>query len=54
MTMSDEKQAVVGVSAAPMPPADVSHSAPATDIEHAGVADDPRAWSNARKVRVHH
>lgn len=26
----------------------------ATDIEHAPVHDDPRQWSNARKVRVNH
>ncbi|RPD56171.1 vacuolar DHA amino acid exporter [Lentinus tigrinus ALCF2SS1-7] len=48
MIMSDEKRAAVAVA----PSADVTHSVPATDIEHAGVVDDPRAWSNARKLTV--
>ncbi|TFK81687.1 MFS general substrate transporter [Polyporus arcularius HHB13444] len=50
--MSEEKQAAIAVAPAPAPAADVPRSSPALDIEHAGVADDPRAWSNARKLSV--
>ncbi|RDX46519.1 vacuolar DHA amino acid exporter [Lentinus brumalis] len=48
--MSDEKQAAVAVPPVPAPAP--ARSSPALDIEHAGVADDPRAWSNARKLSV--
>ncbi|KAI0775515.1 vacuolar DHA amino acid exporter [Trametes elegans] len=44
MSNVHEKQAD-GQNAAPPPPAAI------LDIEHAVVADDPRAWSKARKVR---
>ncbi|RDX46518.1 vacuolar DHA amino acid exporter [Lentinus brumalis] len=43
--MSDKMAAAAPV---PTPAAGI----PALDIEHAGVADDPRAWSNARKLSV--
>ncbi|TFK81569.1 vacuolar DHA amino acid exporter [Polyporus arcularius HHB13444] len=45
--MSDKQQAAV--AAAPVP---ALAAVPALDIEHARVADDPRAWSNARKLSV--
>ncbi|KAI0718247.1 MFS general substrate transporter [Cerioporus squamosus] len=50
--MSDGKQAAVTAAPLPAPATDVARPSPATDIEHAGVTDDPRAWSNARKLSV--